>query len=151
LLAYSRTEGVNASTKATLVTIPPDEVGGTLGLSVLDRRLRLGTRIVYNDARKNFPASALIPDTKAHALVDLFASYEHHDWLAGTRRATPDQLRDESWRRCPMLGFEATGCSGRTLVASTPTIRSPAPSSNRIFVTAPPRVTMRSIGCAAGR
>lgn len=82
-LAYSRTDGVNASTKATLVTIPPDKVAGTLGLRFLDRRLTLGTRIVYNDARMNFPASALIPNTKDYALVDLFASYEHNDWVRG--------------------------------------------------------------------
>ena len=82
-LAYSHTDGVNAATKATLLTVVPDKVAGTLGLRFLDRRLTLGTRVIYNDARINTPASTIIVNTKEYALVDLFASYEHNDWIRG--------------------------------------------------------------------
>ena len=82
-LAFSHTDGVDSRTKATLFTIPPDKVAGTLGLRFLDRRLTVGTRIVYNDARKNVPASTLVPNTKPLALVDLFASYDYNDWVRG--------------------------------------------------------------------
>lgn len=82
-LAYSHTDGVNSATKVTLLTIPPDKIAGTLGLRFLDRRLTIGTRIVYNDARRNVPVSTIIPNTKEYALVDLFASYEHNDWVRG--------------------------------------------------------------------
>ncbi|WP_375459400.1 TonB-dependent hemoglobin/transferrin/lactoferrin family receptor [uncultured Enterovirga sp.] len=78
-LAYSHTEGENAQTKVTLLTIPPDKVAGTVGLRFLDRRLTVGTRIVYNDARKNVPASTIIPNTKQYTLVDLFAAYDYSD------------------------------------------------------------------------
>ena len=78
-LAFSHTEGVNASTRIALVRVPPDKIAGTFGLRFLDRALTIGTRIVYNDARSNVPPSTLIPNTKDYALVDLFASYEYSD------------------------------------------------------------------------
>ncbi len=78
-LAYSHTEGVDASSKIGLVRVPPDKIAGTLGLRFLDRALTIGTRIVYNAARTNVPASSLIPNTKDHTLVDLFASYAYSD------------------------------------------------------------------------
>ena len=80
-LAYTHTDGINAATRATLVTVPPDRVAGTLGFRFLDRRLTLGTRAVYYDARTNTPANATIPNTKEFALVDVFASYEHNEWI----------------------------------------------------------------------
>ncbi|NNM72878.1 TonB-dependent hemoglobin/transferrin/lactoferrin family receptor [Enterovirga aerilata] len=80
-LAYSHTDGINAATRATLLTVPPDKVAATLGLRFLDRRLTVGTRIVYNDARANIPASTVVVNTKEFALVDFFASYEHNDWI----------------------------------------------------------------------
>ena len=78
-LGYSHTDGVNVSTNVTLVRVPPDKVAGTFGLRFLDRRLTIGTRIVYNDARSNVPPSSLIPNTKEYALVDLFGSYDYSD------------------------------------------------------------------------
>ena len=81
-LAYSHPEGENAQTRVTLQTIPPQKVAGTVGLRLLDRRLTFGTRVIYNDSRKAYPA-ALFPNTKAYTLVDLFASYEHNAWLRG--------------------------------------------------------------------
>jgi hemoglobin/transferrin/lactoferrin receptor protein len=80
-LAYTHTDGINARTRQTLVTVPPDRVAGTLGFRLLDRRLTLGTRVTYYDSRTNTPPNTLIPNTKEYALVDLFASYEHNDWV----------------------------------------------------------------------
>ncbi|MGA0598851.1 TonB-dependent hemoglobin/transferrin/lactoferrin family receptor [Enterovirga sp. CN4-39] len=80
-LAYTHTDGINAATRATLVTVPPDRLAGTLGFRFLDRRLTVGTRTVWYDARTNTPPNGTIPNTKEFALVDLFASYEHNDWI----------------------------------------------------------------------
>ena len=80
-LAFSHTDGVNAFTRATLVSVPPDKVAATLGFRFLDRHLTVGGRIIYNDARTNFPAAGTIPNTKEFALVDLFASYDYSDWI----------------------------------------------------------------------
>ena len=84
--AASHTEGFDKRTKITLYTVPPDKLAGTLGLRFLDRKLVVGTRVVYNDARKQYisgdiTSGTLLPNTKQYTLVDLFASYEHNDWI----------------------------------------------------------------------
>lgn len=83
-LAYTHTDGINARTKFELTSISPDRLAGTFGLRFLDNKLTIGTRVIYNDSRKNDPSlNALFPNTKSYALVDLFASYEYSEWLRG--------------------------------------------------------------------
>lgn len=83
-LAYTHTDGTNVQTRATLTSVSPDRVAGTFGLRVLDKKLTVGTRIIYNDSRKNDPGlNALFPNTKSYTLVDLFASYEYSEWMRG--------------------------------------------------------------------
>lgn len=86
---YSHVDGKNKATGQTLLTISPDKFGGTFGLRFLDNRLTLGTRVTHYDARRftneytdpNSPPP--FPMTKAYTLVDVFASYEHNEWLRG--------------------------------------------------------------------
>lgn len=110
-LAYSHTDGVNAATKVALLTVTPDKVSGTLGLRFLDRKLTVGTRITYNDARTNVPVSTLIPNTKDYTLVDLFASYDYSDWVKGA--VTLSNVFDKRYTKYLDIdsspGFQARG------------------------------------------
>ena len=81
--AFSHTDGRNASSNVALVSVPPDKLSGTLAFRLLDRHLTIGTRVIYADARKNFPVNSLIVNTRQFGLVDLFASYDYNDWIRG--------------------------------------------------------------------
>jgi hemoglobin/transferrin/lactoferrin receptor protein len=83
-LFYSHVDGKNKTTGELLATVVPDKVGGTFGLRFLDNRLTIGTRVVHYDGRRP-PASSTsgIAATKEYTLVDVFASYEHNEWLRG--------------------------------------------------------------------
>lgn len=110
-LAYSHTEGFDTKTLLTLLTIPPDKVAGTLGLRFLDNKLTVGTRIVYNDARKTYQTGTIIPNTKQYTLVDLFASYDYTDWIRAD--VTLSNVFDVRYTRYLDLdrspGFQARG------------------------------------------
>ena len=80
---YSHVEGKDKLTGLTLPTVVPDKFGGTFGLRFLDNRLTLGTRVVHYQSRLAVPTGSTITGAKAYTLLDLFASYEHNDWLRG--------------------------------------------------------------------
>ena len=80
---FSHTEGKNKATGETLLTVPPDRVGGTFGLRFLDNRLTIGTRVTHYASRFDVPTGSNVVGTKSYTLVDLFASYEHNEWLRG--------------------------------------------------------------------
>lgn len=78
-LAATHTEGRDAATGETLLTVPPDRISSTLGLRFLDDSLTVGTRLNLVDSRLDVPAGATILGTKAYALADFFASYRVND------------------------------------------------------------------------
>lgn len=83
-LAATHIDGRDRATRESLLTVPPDRIGTTLGLRFLADRLIVGTRLTLVDARTDLPAGSRNRATKAYGLVDLFATY------AVTDRVTAD-------------------------------------------------------------
>ncbi|WP_018260264.1 TonB-dependent hemoglobin/transferrin/lactoferrin family receptor [Methylobacterium sp. WSM2598] len=78
-LAATHTDGRDAATRETLLTVPPDRISATLGLRFLGERLTLGGRLTVVEARRAVPAGATILATKGYGVVDLFACYRFDD------------------------------------------------------------------------
>ena len=108
---YSHTDGKDKGTGQTLLTVPPDRVGGTFGLRFLDNRLTIGTRVTHYASRLDIPVGTTILPSKAHTLVDLFASYEHNEWVRAD--LTLANIGDVRYNRYLDLnrspGFQARG------------------------------------------
>lgn len=83
-LAATHVDGRDRATRESLLTVPPDRIGTTLGLRFLADRLVVGTRLTLVEARTDLPAAARSRATKAYGLVDLFAT------CAVTDRITAD-------------------------------------------------------------
>ncbi|RUP20895.1 MAG: TonB-dependent hemoglobin/transferrin/lactoferrin family receptor [Methylobacterium sp.] len=83
-LAATHVDGRDRATRESLLTVPPDRIGTTLGLRFLADRLVVGTRLTLVEARTDLPAAAQSRATKAYGLVDLFAT------CAVTDRITAD-------------------------------------------------------------
>lgn len=81
-LAATHIDGKNKATDATLASVPPNRIGGSLGLRFLDDKLVVGTRVTLVDDRRA-PVGSSIKSTKAYGLVDLFASYKYSDAVRG--------------------------------------------------------------------
>ncbi|MGF6248772.1 hemoglobin/transferrin/lactoferrin receptor protein [Methylobacterium sp. PvP062] len=82
--AATHVDGRDRATRESLLTVPPDRIGTTLGLRFLADRLVVGTRLTLVEARTDLPAAARSRATKAYGLVDLFAT------CAVTDRITAD-------------------------------------------------------------
>ena len=80
---YSHTDGKDKGTGLTLTTIPPEKFGGSFGLRFLDNKLTIGTRVTHFASRLDIPVGSTIVPSRSHTLVDLFASYEHNEWIRG--------------------------------------------------------------------
>lgn len=83
-LAATHVDGRDRASRESLLTVPPDRIGATLGLRFLADRLVVGTRLTLVEARTDLPAAARSRATRAYGLVDLFATY------AVTDRITAD-------------------------------------------------------------
>ena len=74
-------EGENVETGRTLVSVPPDRIGGTLAFRFLEQKLTIGARTWFVD-EKRVPVdlAGVFPDAKSYGLVDAFASYKIDDF-----------------------------------------------------------------------
>ena len=79
-VAATRSQRRERRDRATLVSVPPDRIGGTLAFRFLEQRLTAGSA----DRRRREEARAgrrRLPRRKPYGLVDAFASYRHNDYM----------------------------------------------------------------------
>lgn len=82
-LAGAVISGKNKANGETLVSVPPNKIGGTLAFRFFDDRLTMGVRGTAYDEKK-LPAgfTAALPG-KPYGIVDVFASYKVNDKVRG--------------------------------------------------------------------
>ncbi|WP_245517685.1 TonB-dependent receptor domain-containing protein [Methylorubrum sp. Q1] len=73
-LAATHTDGRDRATGETLVTVPPNRLGTTMRLRILDGNLTVASHFTFVEARTDLPAGTAILATEDYGLVDFFGS-----------------------------------------------------------------------------